>query len=118
MFKKITAIMSLFVMSGCGLGHSLQNAGTENERYKSCVLHQVEAYTTRYDKSDQTIEKATEFVISACRGQEEAYVVAMTDLAMTITGGMVSQEKFLEDEDASLRGDLHELAAGYVEQEL
>jgi hypothetical protein len=33
---------------------------------------------------------------------------------MTMTGSMASREKFLEDEEATLRSDLHDLAAGLV----
>lgn len=60
----------------------------------------------------------TELVISACTPQEDAYVVAMADLAMTMTGNMVSREKFMEDKEVSLRGELRELATNLVEQEL
>ena len=42
----------------------------------------------------------------------------MTELAMIMTGNMVSREKFLEDKEAMLRGDLRELATSLVEQEL
>lgn len=119
MIKNIIVIMSLFVMSGCDLGIALQKAGTGNEQYKTCVLHQIETYASwRHGTSERTVEKATEFVIGACRRQEEAYVVAMTDLAMTITGSMVSREKFLKDEEVTLRGDLHELTSRLVEEEL
>ncbi len=79
---------------------------------------QVENYSASFSVSDLTVGKATEFIISACRRQEEAYVVAMTNLAMTMTGNMVSREKFLEDKEVTLRGDLRELAASLVEQEL
>jgi len=118
MIRKITVALPLFIVTGCGLGHALQEAGTGKEQYRTCVLHQVENYSASYSVSDLTVGKATEFVISACSRQEEAYVVAMTNLAMTMTGNMVSREKFLEDKEATLRGDLRELAAGLVEQEL
>ena len=110
--------MSLFIMTGCGLSHALGEADTGNKRYKTCVLNQVETYSTSYSISERTIEKATEFVISACRRQEEAYLVAMTDLAMTITGNLVSRDKFLDDKEVTLRGELHDLVASLVEKEL
>lgn len=118
MIKKITVIISLFVMTGCGLSHALEDAGTGNERYRTCVLNQVETYSMSYSNSERTVEKATEFVISSCRAREEAYIVAMTDLAITITGSMVSREKFLEDEEVTLRSDLHDLVARLVEEKL
>lgn len=118
MIRKMMAVMPLFILTGCGLGHALQKAGTGNEQYRACVLHQVEHYSASYSVSELTVGKATELVISACSRQEEAYVLAMTDLAMTMTGNMVSREKFLEDKEFTLRGDLRELAAFLVEQEL
>jgi len=39
-------------------------------------------------------------------------------LAMIMTGSMVPKEKFLEDEEADLRRDLHDLAAKLVAQNL
>ncbi len=101
MIRKITAVLALFIVTGCGLGHTLQKAGTENEQYRTCVLHQIETYSAHESGPDLTVEKTTEFVISACKRQEEAYVAAMTNLAMTITGHMVSQEKFLADKEAT-----------------
>lgn len=118
MIRKITAVLAPFIVTGCGLGHALQTADTENEQYQTCVLHQIEAYSTHVSRPELTVENTAEFVISACQRQEEAYVVAMTNLAMTITGHMVSEEKFLADKEATLRGDLRDLAANLVEQEL
>lgn len=118
MIRIIAVALPLFIVTGCGLGHALQEAETGNEQYRACILHQVENYTASYGVSDLTVGKATEFAISACRRQEEAYVVAMTELAMTMTGNMVSREKFLEDKEATLRGDLRELAANLVERKL
>ncbi len=118
MIRKITVALPLFIVTGCGLGHALQDAGAGNEQYRTCVLRQVENYSARYRVSELAVGKATEYIISACRRQEEAYVVAMTNLAMTMTGNMVSREKFLQDKEATLRGELRELAASLVEQEL
>ncbi|WP_417428793.1 hypothetical protein [Kiloniella sp.] len=118
MIRKIAVALPLFIVTGCGLGHALQEADTGNEKYRTCILHQVENYTASYSFSDLTVGRATKYVISACRRQEEAYVVAMTELAMTITGNIVSQEKFLEDKEAMLRSDLRELATSLVEREL
>lgn len=118
MFTIIMAMLLVFILTGCGLGHALQEAGNGKESYKTCALHQIEEYSTSHSVPEQSVEKATAFVISGCRQQEEAHVVAMTDLAMAITGNMVSREKFLEDKEASLRGDLKELAASLVKQEL
>ncbi len=118
MIKKITAVMSLFVMTGCGLGHSIQAGVHAKEAYRTCIIDRLESYSVRYSASERAVEKVTKFVVSECKGQEEAHVVAMTNLAMTITGNMVSPEKFLEDEEATLRGDLHDLAASLVEQSL
>ncbi len=118
MIRKITAVIAPFIVSGCGLGHALQTADTENEQYRTCVLNQIEAYSAHVSGPELTVENTTEFVISACQRQEEAYVAAMTNLAMTITGHMVSQEKFLADKEATLRGDLRNLAASLVEQKL
>jgi hypothetical protein len=118
MIRKIIVVLPLFIVTGCGLGHALQEAGTENERYRTCVLHQIETYSAHNSGPALTVEETTEFVISACRREEEAYVAAMTNLAMTITGHMVSQEKFLADKEATLRGDLRDFAASLVEEEL
>lgn len=118
MIRKITVVLSLFIMTGCGLGRTLQEAGIENEQYRTCVLHQIETYSAHDSGSELTVEKTTEFVVSACKHQEEAYVTAMTNLAMTITGHMSSREKFLADKEATLRGDLRDLAASLVDQEL
>jgi hypothetical protein len=117
MIGKITVILSLLIMTGCGLGRVLEAAGREKERYRTCVLHQIEAYAAQGSDPNPGVETTTEFVVSACRHQEEAYVAAMTDLAMTITGHLASREKFRADEEATLRGDLRDLAAGLVEQE-
>lgn len=118
MIGKITVILSLLIMTGCGLGAALEEAGRENERYRACVLHQIDAYAAQDTGLDPSVEQATEFVVSACRYREEAYVASMTDLAMTITGQMASREKFRAENDATLRGDLHDLAARLVAQEL
>ena len=91
---------------------------TENEQYKACVLRQVEVLSASNGGGELAVERATELVVSACKPQEDVYVVAMTDLAMTMTGGLVSSEKFLEDEEATLRSDLHDLAASLVSQNL
>ena len=118
MIRKIAIGVSLFVLTGCGLGQALTKAGTENEQYKACVLNQVEALSASYGGGEPAVEKATEFIVLACKPQEDIYVVAMTDLVMTMTGSMASKEKFLEDEEATLRSDLHDLAAGLVAQNL
>ncbi len=118
MIRNIAIGLSLFVLSGCGLGQALTTAGTENKQYKACVLNQVESLSASHGGGELAVEKATEFVVSACKAQEDVYVVAMTDLAMTMTGSMVSREKFLKDEEATLRSDLHDLAAGLVAQNL
>lgn len=118
MFRKITVVISLFVLTGCSLGQALQVVFNTNEKYEACITDQIQIYSASYDTSELTVEKVTKFVVSECRGQEEAYVVAMTGLAMTITGSMVSPEKFLEDEEATLRNDRHDLAASLVEQSL
>ncbi len=118
MIRKIALGVSLFVLTGCGLGQALTKAGTENEQYKACVLNQVETLSARYGGGELAVEQATEFVVSACKPQEDNYVVAMTALAMTMTGSMASREKFLEDEEATLRSDLHDLAAGLVAQNI
>lgn len=118
MIRKVTVVLSLFIMTGCGLGRTLQEAGIENEKYRTCVLHQIETYSAHDRGPELTVEKTTEFVVSACKHQEEAYVTAMTNLAMTITGHMSSREKFLADKEATLRGDLRDLAASLVAQEL
>ena len=118
MIRKIAIGLSLFVLTGCGLGQALTKAGAENERYKACVLNQVEALSASYGSGGLVVEKATGLVVLACKPQENVYVVAMTELAMTMTGSMVSREKFLEDEEATLRFGLHDLAAGLVAQSL
>ena len=118
MFRKISAALPVFLLTGCSLGQNLMNAGTENEQYKACVLQQVEVLSASNGGGEPAVERATEFVVSACKPQEDVYVVAMTDLAMTMTGGLVSSEKFLEDEEATLRSDLHDLAASLVSQNL
>lgn len=118
MIRKITVVLSLFIVTGCGLGRALQAAGVENEQYRTCVLHQLETYSADDSGPDLIVEKTTEFVVSACKHHEEAYVAAMTNLAMTLTGHMASREKFLADKEATLRGDLRDLAASLVEQEL
>lgn len=117
MIKNIIVVSSLFFMTGCGLGHALHKAGTGNEQYRACVLEQIEHYSEIYGVNEPIVGEASEFVISSCKQQEEAYVLAMTDLAMTMTGNMVSRKKFLEDEEATLRGNLRELAENLIEQE-
>jgi hypothetical protein len=118
MIRKFAIGLSLFVLTGCGLGQTLTKASAENEQYKACVLNQVETLSASYGGGELAVEQATEFVVSACKPQEDIYVAAMTDLAMTMTGSMASREKFLEDEEATLRGDLHDLAAGLVAQNI
>lgn len=118
MIRKITAILPLFILSGCGLGNALQEAGSGKEQYRTCVLQQAETYSANSSTNELTVGQVTELFISACTPQEDAYVVAMADLAMTMTGNMVSREKFMEDKEASLRGELRELATNLVEQEL
>jgi len=118
MIGKLTVILSLFILTGCGLGAALEEAGIENAQYRTCVLHQIEAYAVQGGDADPSGQKTTEFVVSACKHREEAYVAAMTNLAMTITGQMASREKFLADNDATLRGDLRALAASLVAQAL
>lgn len=118
MIRKITIVMSLFVMTGCGLGQPLQAGVHAKEAYRTCIIDRLESYSVRYSASERTVEKVTKSVVSECKGQEEAYLVAMTNLAVTITGGMVPPEKFLEDEEAAVRGDLHDLAVSLVEQSL
>ncbi|MFT6582442.1 MAG: hypothetical protein ACJAU6_002886 [Alphaproteobacteria bacterium] len=115
MIKKIIVVLSLLIVTGCGLGHDLQEAGTQNEQYRTCVLRQIETYSAHDSGPDLTVQKTTEFVVSACKRQEDSYVAAMTNLATTITGHMVSQETFLADKEAMLRGDLRDLAASLVE---
>lgn len=117
MNKKVAIGLALFVLTGCGLGQALTTAGTENEQYRACVLNQVGILSASYS-GELALEKATVFVVSACKPQEDVYVLAMTDLAMTLTGSMVSRNKFLEDEEAALRSDLHDMAAGLVAQNL
>lgn len=118
MFWKISAALPLFLVTGCSLGQSLIEAGTQNEQYKTCVLKQVEVLSARNDGGELAVERTTELVVSACKPQEDVYVVAMTDLAMTMTGSLVSSEKFLEDKEATLRSGLHDLAASLVSQNL
>ena len=118
MMMIVMVVLALFILTGCGLGPAIKEAGTQKEQYKTCVLHQIDKYSASDSVNEKTVGKATAFVTSACKQQEDTYVVAMTDLAMTITGNMVSRDKFLEDKDASLRGELQELAANLVEQEL
>ena len=118
MIWKIVTVLPLLLVTGCGLGQNLIKAGTENEKYKACVLKQVEVLSASNGGGELAVERATEFVVSACKPQEDVYVVAMTDLAMTMTGSLVSREKFLEDEETTLRNDLHALAASLVSQNL
>jgi len=118
MMRQIVTVMALLLLTGCGLGQSLVNAGAEDEQYKACVLNQVETLSANNGGGGVAVEKATEIVIAACKPQEDVYVVSMTDLVMTMTGSMVSKEKFLEDEEANLRRDLHDMAANLVTQNL
>lgn len=118
MFRKISVALALFLLTGRSLGPNLIKAGTENEQYKACALQQVEVLSASNGAGELAVERATEFVVSACKPQEDIYVVAMTDLAMTMTGGLVSSEKFLEDKEATLRSDLHDLASSLVSQNL
>jgi len=118
MIRRITALLPLFILSGCGLGTALQKANTEKEQYKTCILQHVKTYSSSSSVNEMTTRQATTLVISACMQQEDAYVVAMADLAMTMTANIAPREKFLHDEEAKLRGDLREIAANLVEQEL
>jgi len=118
MIWKIATVLALFLVAGCGLGQALTNVGAENEQYKACVLNQVETLSANSGGGETAVEKATEIVVAACKLQEDVYVVSMTDLVMIMTGSMVSKEKFLEEEEANLRRDLHDLAASLVTQNL
>lgn len=118
MIKKITGAISVFFLTGCSLGQSLQVAGNVNEEYKTCVAHQMDTYSANHSSNEIAAEKVVQFIVTECAVQEDAYVVAMTDLAMTITGNLVSREKFLDDEEAKLRNDLHDFAAGLVKKSL
>lgn len=115
---KLAAVLPLSLLTGCGLGQALTNAGTQNEHYKACVAAQAESLSVNSGTDEIAVEQATEIVVAACKPQEDLYVVSMTDLAMTMTGSMVSREEFLEDEEAHLRRDLHDLAADIVAQNL
>ncbi|WP_282605815.1 hypothetical protein [Pelagibius sp. Alg239-R121] len=118
MIWKIAAVLPLSLVTGCGLGQALTKAGAENEQYKVCVHNQVEILSANGRGDEIEVENATEIIVTACKPQEDVYVVSMTDLAITMTGNMVSKEKFLEDEEANLRRDLQDLAANIVAQNL
>jgi len=118
MIRKITAILPIFILNGCGWGDAIHDANAGKEQYKACILNHIKSHSTSSSDSKLTKEKATERAISACKKQEDAYVVVMADLAMTITGNIAPREKFLSDQEAKLRDDLREIAASLVEQEL
>lgn len=118
MMWKIATVMALLLLPGCGLGQALINAGAEDEQYKACVLNQIETLSANNGGGGVAVEKATEIVIAACKPQEDVYVVSMTELVMAMTGSMVSKDKFLEDEEANLRRELHDMAANLVTQNL
>lgn len=116
--RKFAITLPVLLLTGCGLGTALTNAGTENERYKSCVINQIEGLqaSNRVDAVDAQV--TTDLVITACKNREDIYVVVMTDLAMVLSGNMVTREKFLEDEEEKLRSDLHGLAHDLVTDRL
>ena len=118
MIRNIATVLPLLLVTGCGLGQALTKAGVGNEQYKACVLYQVETLSANSGGGEMAVEKVTGIVVTACKLQEDVYVVSMTDVAMIMTGSMVSKEKFLEDEEANLRRDLHDLAANLVAQNL
>ena len=118
MIWKIVTVLPLLLVTGCGLGPALTMAGAVNEEYKACVLNQVKNLSANGGGDEIAFEKVTRLVVTACKLQEDVYVNAMTDLAMIMTGSMVPKEKFLEDEEADLRRDLHDLAAKLVSQNL
>ena len=118
MIWKIASVLPLLLVTGCGLGQALTKAGAGKEQYKACVLNQLENRSSNGGGGEMAVGKLTGIVVTACKLQEDVYVVSMTDLAMIMTGSMVSKEKFLGDEEANLRRDLHDLAANIVAQNL
>ncbi len=118
MMTKTSAVLLTFVLTGCGLGQALKTANAETEHYRACVRDQIAVYMAGDGAAEPTVEAATAFVIAGCQAEEETVVMAMTDLAMTLTGNLVSREEFLTNEDAELRADLHDDAAEIVADEL
>ncbi len=116
--RKFVITLPVLLLTGCGLGTALTNAGAENEQYKSCIINQVEDLQTSHSVQGMDAQVTTDLVITACKNQEDIYVVAMTDLAMVLSGNMVAREKFLGDEEAKLRSDLHDLAHDLVTDRL
>ncbi len=116
--RKIANTLPVLLLTGCGLGTALTNADAENEQYKSCIINQIEDLQKSRSVQGMDTQVATELLITACKNREDIYVVAMTDLAMTLSGNMVTREKFLEDEEAKLRSGLHDLAHDLITDRL
>ncbi|WP_430473421.1 hypothetical protein ACQ0MK_15855 [Thalassospira lucentensis] len=112
--RKFAITLPVLLLTGCELGTALTNAGTEKAQYKSCIINQIEGLQSSPGIEGIDAEVTTDRAIMACKHREEIYVVEMTDLAMVLSGNMVKREKFLEDEEAKLRSDLHDLAQELV----
>jgi hypothetical protein len=116
--RRFAITLPVLLLTGCGLGSALTNASAENDQYKSCVINQIEDLQTSNRVEGMDAQIVTSLVITACKNREDTYVVAMTDLAMVLSGNMVTREKFLEDEEDELRSDLHDLAHDLVADRL
>ena len=115
MSVKTLAVATGLLLAGCGLGPALEEAGRGHTFYEACISKELAAYRAKRGSGDSTTGAETAHVIAACKETEDAYVVSMTDLALVLTGDLVSRAEFLENEDANLREDLHERAAEIVE---
>lgn len=114
MFVRVFPLSAAVLLAGCGLGPVIQQAERADAGYETCVAQELAAYQSEPASQDLTPDAITRHVITACKSVEDAYVVAMTDLAMAITGDLASRQEFLENEDADLRQDLHDRAADIV----
>ncbi len=63
MHWKLATVVSLLVLTGCGLGKNLVKAGTEKEQYKSCVPVQLEGLSASDGGRGHNLERATEAVV-------------------------------------------------------
>lgn len=116
--KNIAVVTMAVVLSGCTFGQHLRHAGEQQESYKECVVQHLATVPLTGTGVQTVREQATNHVLQQCKGQEDAYVQAITVVARSVTGGLLTEEEFLENEEAEVREDLRDIARDLVAESL
>ncbi len=115
MIRKLLVILPLVALSGC---EALQHAGAGDQEYRACVIEQIGVFAAANGAGAVMRDKATAFVIDACGREEQAFVDFMADQARASQGSKFALGLYLREEEANLRGGLHDLAARLVAENL